>query len=665
MFPLCVLFPALLIPAALAAAELPIVAISLSSAGLAEIERRGPVPARESIRFRAPVTAIDDILRTLVVSDPAGRVAGLSLSGPDLETEAFRDLPVKPEDFSSRAALLQALRGQIVTASGVTGRLADAETAPDGLRLTLIVAEGLRVLPLPAGEAIQLLDASLADRLNRAAAMLAASRQAESREIEVALTGAEMPRDVSLTYLAGAPIWKPSWRILLPAEGGPIRLQGWAVVENRTGTDWSGINLTLVSGNPAAYRQALFTPIEVDRPERPVRTAERLVVTADSGPRPPPPSIVAAAPARLTASATPLGRAAPTAMAADEAASQLIVPQVETIAGEGRLAYRLPVPISLSAGATANFLFLDNALPAERVWWMPVLHSTHPLNALRLQNATASPLPDGLAALFGPTGYLGDAELRWLPPGQNRLLGYARDRTILSTAQDHRSETPIAAANRRTAVEVTMSVREETAIAIEPAGAKGSLLIDLPRRSGAEPRFATIAQGDFGLRVEATLSGMPTTLRYAWEHRKILSLPLWEPALGDPMRLDWRGFDLEAKHAALPGGAATLDRLTKLLRDLPPDASGRAGLEQTILLLQRVQQRLDAARGAVARARVTSLALERARQAAEDRSGPAREEARRQLNAASLAAEEAGRAADTAWLAWRSAVEMVLERPEG
>ena len=672
---------ALLLPlGAAAAAELPVTAVTLSSAGLAEIERRGPLPGAEPIRFRAPVDAVDDILRTLILRDPAGRVAGFSLPGQDLQTEAFRDLPVKPGDFASRIALLQALRGQMVTAGGTTGRLADAEASPDGLRLTLVGPEGLRLLRLAEGEQVRLADATLAARLDRAAAMLAASREADSREIEIVLTGADTTREVSFSYLAGAPVWKPSWRLILPAEPGPARLQGWAVVENRTGADWRNIHLSLVAGDPAAYRQALYTPLEVGRPERPVRLAEPLDVTADSGPRPLPPAAAAQPPlpytaamvAAMVAPAAAAARPAPPAYRPDAdqrpevAAPPLAdLPEAAASAVSGRLAYQLPASVSLPAGSTANLPFLDAELPAERLWWLPGPNARHPLNAIRLRNTTTNPLPDGMAALFGPGGFLGDAELRWLPPGESRLLGYARDREITTNVSENRRETPIAVVNRRAAVEVTLLLREETAIALAPGTATGPLVIDLPRRPGAEPRFPVAAEGDFGLRVEATLTGAPMTLRYGWERQQTRRVPLWDGALGEPLRLDWRNVDLEGGYAGLPGGPRALNQLTTLLRDWPATAPGRPGLERTIALLQDARQKLDAARAAVARAGVGQVALERARQAAEDRSGPAREDARRQLNTASLAAEEAGRAADAAWLAWRGAVEAVLTRPEG
>src|SRR5690349_3261999 len=103
------------------ATELPVRAVTLSNAGLAQIERGGSLAPEEGITFRAPVEDIDDLLKSLLLRDPLGQVEGLRLPAQDLETEAFRGLPLRPEDFESRAALLRALRGQSVEAAGTTG----------------------------------------------------------------------------------------------------------------------------------------------------------------------------------------------------------------------------------------------------------------------------------------------------------------------------------------------------------------------------------------------------------------------------------------------------------------------------------------------------------------------------------------------------------------
>src|SRR4051812_35016642 len=109
------------------AEELPVRAVTLSNAGLAEIERGGGPEAGAAITFRLPVEDVDDVLKSLVVRDPVGRVEGLRLPAQEIEAEAFRGLPLKPGDFETRVSLLRALRGQVLEAGGSTGRLADAE----------------------------------------------------------------------------------------------------------------------------------------------------------------------------------------------------------------------------------------------------------------------------------------------------------------------------------------------------------------------------------------------------------------------------------------------------------------------------------------------------------------------------------------------------------
>ncbi|MCA9712140.1 MAG: DUF4139 domain-containing protein, partial [Myxococcales bacterium] len=71
---------------------------------------------------------------------------------------------------------------------------------------------------------------------------------------------------VSVSYVVSAPMWKPTYRVVLPESGkGPALLQAWAVVDNVSGEDWSDVRLALTSGEPIAFRYDLHTPRTVDR----------------------------------------------------------------------------------------------------------------------------------------------------------------------------------------------------------------------------------------------------------------------------------------------------------------------------------------------------------------------------------------------------------------
>lgn len=665
----------LLSSTALSAADLPVRSVTLSSGGLAQIERVGQVTAGASATFRAPTEDIDDLLRSLVVADPAGTVEGVRLPARDLAEEAFRGLPLRPGDFASRAALINALRGQEATAGGSTGRIADAAETQAGLRVTLITPPGLVTILLREGEEIRLSDTTLAGRVARAAEAVAASRTNDERRVEIALR-ADRAREVAVLYVTGAPVWKPSWRLLVPAPGSTqtmARLQGWAVVENASGADWERIRLALVSGEAAAFHQPLYDPIRVPRIEMPVRVPDAVRVTADTGTRPPPPApppLARAAPSM--APSAPVGGQAMRGVAAEFSARDRAPPSepalpIQAAATAGRVAFVLGEPVTIRAGETANVPFLDARLPAERVWWVQDLAARNPLSALRLRNALPTALPDGLATVYGAEGseagaFLGDAEIRTMAVGDTRLLAFARDRDVQFTTATSSTDRVVRVTKARGVVRLEVARTEEIAIALDPREGRGPLVIDLPRRTGAVPRFPVVSEGDYGLRTESALAAAPVTLRFPFERQVGQDVPLWDPGLGDLVLLRWREFDLEQNQRRLPGGPGTLENLQAILGRTAAETPGRAELAATVEGLQSVRRLLDELRTRVRVWRVSEAGLTRARQAVEDRTGAELAEARRRLNQASRETETAASAADTAWEAWLRAVQALLAR---
>lgn len=650
------------------AAELPVRAVTLSSASLAEIVRAGPVTGDTSITLRAPLSAIDDLLKSLVVVDPAGRVEAIRLPAQDLAAEAFRGLPLKPEDFANRVALMGALRGQLVEAGGTTGRIAEAEEIEAGLRLTLVTDTGIRAVVLGAGEAARLADPDLAQRVARAAAALAAARLADERELVLVLRApAGVAREVTILSVVGAPVWKPSYRLIVPEGRGDARLQGMAVIENFSGADWTNVRLSLVSGNPAAFRQALFTPVILPRPIMPLSVGEVVQARPDSGPRPVPPAMaMAEGAARARSLPAPMAAPAP-APPQPMQDSMAGIAATETAATPGRIAFTLANPVTVAAGETASVPFLDARLPAERLWWVQDATSAHPLAAVRLRNSTGAVLPAALATLFGGEGrelgvYLGDAQLPPTPDGETRLLAFARDRDVTLARAVNSASRPIKVAVQRGRVVLTSLNTDTTSLGIDPRGRRGLVIIDMPRRDGWTPGFAVASQGDFGLRHEAAVDGARATLDLAYTREADQVLPLWDSGLRPIDTLDWRALTAEAELRRLPGARGTLERLREILARLPANAPGRESLVAVIEDMAAVRGLYDAWRNAARTYATANATLDRARQAAEDRTGAARDEARRALNSASVAAERAGTEADTAWATWRRRTEAMLAR---
>ncbi|MFK4047296.1 hypothetical protein [Roseomonas mucosa] len=660
------------------AAELPVRAVTLSSAGIAQYERTGRLEAGEGVSFRVPVDSVDDLLKSLAVSDPAGRVLGIRLPARDLAEAALRGLPLRPEDFAGRAALLNALRGQEVTVGELAGRLAGAIEDEKGLHVSLVTEKGIAGATVGEGVEVTLRDTALAARIRRAAEALAAAGTGQERQVEIALQ-ADRAREVTLRYVAGAPLWKPSWRIEAPAAGtagdaAKARLQGWAVVENLSGADWEGVRLTLLSGEAASYRQNLYDPILVERPEIPVAHAAPVLVDPDTGARPAPPAPPAppAGAAIGSLAARPAYRMG--ADAAEAAAPASMAPPAAEATAElapGRIAFTLPEPLSLRGGETANIPFLDAGIPAERVWWVQDAGARFPLAALRLRNDTGRTLPAGLATVYGATGpeagsFLGDAQLATLPPGESRVIAFGRDRDVQLSSRISRTERSTGIRFERNRVIRDFDRIEEVAFAIDPHGAKGRMLIDLKRRPEMEPVFEAAPVGGDSLRHETVLDGNAATLRLAFRQPGHQPIPLWDPGLGDPALLPWRGLDLNADLSRLPGGPlngpGVLERLREVLADLPEAAGGRAELAGLVEALAEQRRLLGVFQAAAREAGLADAALVRARAAAEDRSGQAREQARAQLNRASQEAERTGQAADAAWAAWQEGVQALRAR---
>jgi len=77
----------------------------------------------------------------------------------------------------------------------------------------------------------------------------------------------KLPKDharLRITYVTESPAWKPSYRVVLD-EGGKARLQGWAVVDNVSGEDWSRVRIGVGSTSALSFRYDLHSVRLVER----------------------------------------------------------------------------------------------------------------------------------------------------------------------------------------------------------------------------------------------------------------------------------------------------------------------------------------------------------------------------------------------------------------
>src|SRR6185369_5365818 len=72
-------------------------------------------------------------------------------------------------------------------------------------------------------------------------------------------------RQLIASYMTPAPVWKSSYRLMFGAAGEPT-LEGWAIIDNTSGDDWTNVRLAVVSGKPVSFITQLYQPRYIQRP---------------------------------------------------------------------------------------------------------------------------------------------------------------------------------------------------------------------------------------------------------------------------------------------------------------------------------------------------------------------------------------------------------------
>jgi hypothetical protein len=459
--------------------------VILSTGGVGYFEYEAAVDGDARVTLSVPLNQIDDLLKSLVVMDPAGGVASVTLPGRDDTGEAFGGTPFDPDALDSPIAYLNALRGTEVTVQGakpMTGRILRAETVQQVTGsvsqprtiVTLLGPDGLQQFVLEDANSVQVADASLRARINRALEALRAQAARAQRQVTIQLTG-KGQRTVSIGYVAGAPLWKTTYRLLLDKGAPTGRLQAWATLENQSGADWNGVALTLQYGNPVAFRQALYRSYFVQRPEVPVEVLGHILPDIDTRAR-----VLQAPAAPAPAMAFPMGAAM-----AKAAAPEPPPPSQVEETGEETI-FTLPKPIDLQAGHSLDVPILDESIKTPRIGLVP-FGKPHPLTAVKLTNDTDNSLPAGVMTIYDTTAsgpsFAGDARLGGLPAGQTRLLSYANDlRTDIETKQNAQPDIVTSVSIANGVLAYTERSRQAIQIAMTaPARESRDLLLELPR----------------------------------------------------------------------------------------------------------------------------------------------------------------------------------------
>lgn len=414
---------------------LPITRMTLYKHGVGFFERRAQLDGDQvSLSFR--VEEMNDILKSLTAVDWGdGQVLGVDYATPQSREERLAGCSIRLGDDRSLRDLLVGLRGRRVEL-----HLDQGETAV-GLLLGLDelperqpVADSLVSLLQDGAEQVQTMTLARVQGVTihdeRGAADLrfflqVAQTQEDYRTVTIRLTPGS--HDLSVSYVAPAPTWRVSYRLVADAEaeGGPIALLlGWGIFDNRLEEELKEISLALVAGMPISFVYDLYTPFT---PERPLIEEESRVA--------PGPVAFAAAEADADflqargfgAAPAPMAamRAAPAKMSWQDLQAATAVQTSGESLGE-LFQYRINTPVSVGRGQSAMVPIVAANLPYRKeLLYNGAKLPAHPVASLRLDNKTGLTLERGPLTVIEDGEYVGEAVLPFTAEGAEFLIPYA------------------------------------------------------------------------------------------------------------------------------------------------------------------------------------------------------------------------------------------------
>jgi Carboxypeptidase regulatory-like domain len=262
----------------------PLRRVTLYKHGVGYFERQGKVNGDQQVTFLFDAAQMNDVLKSLVALDlgtgaDKGKISAVtfdSIKPVDKRLEEF-GISLDSTNALGLTSLLGQLKGARVEvragpspAGGIVvgiekrARMQGAEKI-ETQELVLVSNGGeLRSLPLDQIRGIKLLDAKLREDLEQYLSILQSTIHKNLRRLTISTTG-QGERDLFLSYVVEAPVWKTTYRIVLDDESKPF-LQGWALVDNVQDEDWNDVTLSLVSGAPVSFIQDLQQPRYKQRP---------------------------------------------------------------------------------------------------------------------------------------------------------------------------------------------------------------------------------------------------------------------------------------------------------------------------------------------------------------------------------------------------------------
>ena len=520
------------------AARLPVTRVILYKNGVGYFEHAGQVRGSQDVNVDFTTAQLNDVLKSLTVLDLGkGRITGVSYNSAAPLERRLGSLHLPVGENPTTAQFLDALRGARLEvrngSESAVGRLLSVEDrdvpGKGDQKITLtqisVVSDGgdVRIFDLTPSTSVRVAEKEVNEEVGKYLGLVASTRDQDVRRMTISTAG-DGERNLLVSYISEVPVWKSTYRIVIPTEGKPL-LQGWAIVDNTVGEDWKDVELSLVAGAPQSFVQELSQPYYtrrpvVELPENAMLTPQTHEATIEGQPEivngelrsagKIPTGVVGGVPGGVAggqrggvigglASGSgggvgasvfrEIGAPPPAAPRPDATVVAETLESATTVGATRELGdlfeYKLKDRVTIRKNQSALVPILQSRIDAEKVSvWNP--SDTSVLRALWVNNTSDLTLDGGSFNVLEGDAFAGEGLMDAIKPGEKRIMSYAADLGVLVDAKqraDNQHVTRVTIAHG-TMTQSTQERQENTYTIRNRDTSSRTVVIEHPARPG-------------------------------------------------------------------------------------------------------------------------------------------------------------------------------------
>lgn len=443
---------------------LPIRKVVLYKHGVGYFERQGSVDGDAALDLSFRASEMNDVLKSLTTLDlTSGHIASISYESTTPLAKQLEDIAIRLPEQNAFSGLLGDVKGARlaveVAGERVEGIAAGIETIArhaEGVVVTshqlalLVGGRSLRTFDLQEMSHVEFLDEAVRKDLQHLLEILIGAKKKDLKKLTIFAQG-EGPREILASYIVETPVWKTSYRVLLPDEAhnkGAL-IQGWALVDNTQDEDWENVELSLVAGLPISFIHDLYSPRYKRRPIVRVQEEEAYappqLEAAESGYDLDDMDMAFAADEEMAEAGfgapagAPMRRSAMKKEDRSEARARSNVVQTRTVEVGDLFEYAIENPVTVKRNQSALVPILQGGFDGKRVAvYNPEIREKNPMSSVLFNNTTGMTLEGGPLTVLEQETYVGEAMLDTMKPDEERLVPYSVELGCVISI-DHRS----------------------------------------------------------------------------------------------------------------------------------------------------------------------------------------------------------------------------------